>query len=792
MTQFGFGRLLLECRWAWRGVRARRGQGLVVLSLLSLTLAANAVVFAAADAFVFRPLPYKSLDGLVVLGRQNDDAADYLWPSAIDYWRQQHDLFGAVEAHARTRSVYLTAGGVTEAVPVELVTPGLFEMVGVSPAWGRPLKSTDLTGGGKSPVLIAESLARRMFGKPAAAVDQTIVAGSEQLQVVGVMPEGFIFPGARQQVWRLLDLSAWPVGTGVGVLARVQHGGSRNGLAQVLSARGLTDPIRVRPIVDAFGYAGAASSFRLLLGAAGCLLLIACANVASLELAAAGRRRRSHAVQTALGASMASLVRVNLLEGAVLVGASAIAGLVLANWGLAFVGSRLTPGLQGVLAQPLALGGGAMAFILAAAVVTWGLIYIPSIRRVSHLAISEALREDSRASGALGRESKVRRFLLAGQVAMTTLLLVSGLLYLGSFRAEANLDKGFDGANVATIEVLPVPGGAAQPADLESSLLTRLRSIPWIVGAARTDTLPPDTTGGGGGRLNIDGRNSTAESVMINMRDVDPEYFATMGLTVIEGRPFDALSAQGQIVVDERFARRYWAGQSAVGATFTLGRGMGLSGASKFEIVGVSRQSYNDRLVNERGDQIYVAYIRVPATYHPLKFVARIDRARRLTDLAETARALAGPNAVVRVDTIETRYGRLYADIRLAAAVTGSFGLVALLVATAGIYSVTAFLAAARTREIAIRLALGAEPSRVLLLVCRGALAAVLSGTLVGVVGAFVGWSWVQASIAGIPSARPSTYLGAIALILLASLAGVWWPAWRASLIDPATTLARE
>jgi hypothetical protein len=280
---------------------------------------------------------------------------------------------------------------------------------------------------------------------------------------------------------------------------------------------------------------------------------------------------------------------------------------------------------------------------------------------------------------------------------------------------------------------------------------------------------------------------------MIHMRDVDPEYFETMGMTVLEGRAFDGATPRDQILVDERFARRYWPGTSPLGARFRLGggSGMGLGGVSNFQIAGVTRQLRSDRIVTEEGEEVYVAHIRIAPTYHPLMFVARVDDEDRLADLIAIVRSVA-ERSVVRVDTVNARYARLYAHTQLAAAVTSSFGLVALGIAAAGIYAVVAYVVAGRSKEIAIRMALGADHRGVRNLICRFSLGPIAIGGGMGLVTAAVGSRWLSRQLPGVGVPEPTNFVGAVALLSLAAVLATWWPARRASHVDPAVTLRRD
>jgi predicted permease len=801
MPAFPGPSLRSELRWAWRGIRARGWRAAFVVSLFAVALAANAIVFAAADAFVFRTLPYHEPDRLVLFERVDSRTSDYIWPQALREWRNHTDLFTGVHAHALGGTAYITIGGATEVVRSEAITPGLLELLGVVPAWGRPFTPADAVPDAPPVAIVGESLARELFGDPAAAVGQAFSTGRRPLTIVGVMAASFRFPAAREQFWVPLDLAAWPNNSGIRHVARLAPTQTLDGAIRAVEtrrdavARVVERPIkgesmRLRAMADVRANPAAASLFGMLVGAAACLLLIACANVASLELAAAARRVRDHAVQTALGASRASLVRSGLLEGAALLAASAALAIALTAWGITALDAQLTTTMRAALTNPLDVDTRALVFMVVVATATWLLTALPSIWRLSRLSVVDGLRDDARTMPVTRGGARSRQILVASQVALTTLLLVGATSYLRSYVTQVGLDKGFDATNVATVEVFPAPDAPRRTADLESAILDRLRVLPWVRKVAVTDSLPPSTQAGIMAPLTVEGRDETVERIHIHFASVDPEYFSTMSIAIVEGQRFDETTALDQVVVDERFARRYWPQASPIGARFWLGKA-GIGGVSRFQIAGVSRQFRPDRLINDAAEEVYVAHIRRGPDYHPRTFVARLDDEARVGDLTAIVRSIAD-RSVVRVDTIDARYARLHADTRLAATVTSGFGGVALLVATAGIYAVMAFIVSGRAREIAIRMALGADRRGVRGMVLRSSLGSVAVGGAIGIAGAVAVSLWSSTQFPAVRSTDPLTYAGVSALLVATALVATWWPARRASRVDPAVTLRGE
>jgi putative ABC transport system permease protein len=789
-----------ELRWSWRGVRTRRWRAAFVVGLLGVALAANAIVFAAADAFVFHTLPYWEPDRLVVIEKVGHRVFDYLLPAELSEWRRHRELFAGVEGHV-SDGAYLTIGGATESVPGEDVTPGLLGLLGVMPRWGRPFIAHDAEPGVEPTALISESLARRLYGDPTTAVGRKLATGRDELTIIGVMPASFRFPTALEEFWRPLNLSTWPDHSGLRDVIRLAPEQTIAGATARVAA---LDPIverargsavvgqtmRLRSMAAVRGNPGAAQIFMMLVGAAGCLLLIACANVASLEIAAASERRRVYAIHAALGATRASLVRVGLLEGAVLLGASAAVAMTLALWGTQALSLELTAAMRDALVQPIAVDPRGMVFMLAIASATWLVTSLPVIWRITRTSVVDGLRDDTRTMPVTRASARARQTLMSGQVALTALLLVGSLLYLRTYAARLGIDKGFDADNIVTIAVGPAPDAAVQPGPLVASLLERLRATPGVRAVSNTDSFPPSTTSGISAPLTIDDRPATREQVKLHMVVADPNYFQTMQIPVVEGVAFDATTPADQVVVDERFARKYWPGTSAIGSRFHVGGG-GFGEIHSFHIIGVSRTLAADQLQTDAGDEVFVGYMRLSPTYHPLTLVARVDAESRASDLAAIVRSLAG-RSVVRVDTVAARYARLAGDTRLAAIVTTGFGLIALLVAASGIYAVMAFLVAGRSKEIAIRLALGADGRTVRRLVLATSLRFAGAGVAAGLIAAMIASRWIAAQLFGVTSTDPLTYGAVVATVVILTLAATWRPASRASRVDPAVTLRAQ
>ena len=796
--------LLRDLKWAWRGVIVRRWRAVFMVALLGVTLAANAVAFSAADAFVFRSVPYADPARLVVIERTSSGQGrnDYMWRNWLVAWRGHKDLFAGIEAHESDLSAYLTTDGVTESVRAERVTPGMFALLGVMPEYGRPLTDADATPGAPPVAIISHALAVKLFGRAENAVGKSFLAGHDRPTVAGVMPPSFRFPTAREEIWRPLDLAHWPDNTGLRHVARLAAGQSLATAAPIVAARLpavlgsqsswlKTQPMTLRGLADFRDNGSGTAVFGVLLAGAIFLLLIACANIVSLELAEAGRRMRIYAIQTALGASRTSLVRVALFDAALLIAASVGVALALTAWGIGVLSDQLTVPMRDALANPLDLDRRALEFMFVIAGATWLLTAIPVVLRVSRASVLTGLRDDPRVMPVSRTSVRIRQILMTGQVALTVMLLVGALLYIRTYQAKVGRPTGLDTSRVATIGVYPAADAPKHEADLEAAIIDRVRSAPGVLALSRTDMLPPSTQAGGMGKIQINGAAESVGTAMISVYRVDPDYFRTMGVSLVRGQIFDPASPPGAVVVDEAFAKKFWPGGDAVGSRFRLGSVGWGDGVTELSIVGISRELRNDRSATATGEGVFVAYMQMTSTYHPLTFVAKLDDERRLTALTSLIRSIA-ERSIVRVDTVEARYARLEADTRLTAAVTSGFSTMALIIAACGIYAVMAFLVAGRSREIGIRMALGADRSDVRWMVFASSLRFVAIGAVVGLAAAALLSRLIVTQLFGITPTDPATYASVVLLVVLTALIATWWPARRAASVDPATTLKSE
>jgi len=798
--------------WAWRGLRARGSGAWLHVLLVAIATGASAVVFSAADAFVFRPGAYPNADRLVVFQRTSPvGLVDYLTQDELREWRARSDLFSAIHAHGMlTTMFYLHAGGVTDAVRAWDIAPGLFDALGARPRSGRPFVAGDAEPGAEPVVIISASLARRLAGSPDAAVDLRLDSPSGPRRVVGVMPEDFRFPTAQEHIWVPLPESALARVSPM-VVAVIAPGASVNVIRQAMAAgvsagdSGRPSPIgppqptslaearkdpRALTNYSAFSMDGSRRLFIMLLGTAVCLTLIACLNVASLNVAAALRRAHVYTVQTTLGATRGSQVRTALLEGVLLTSAGAAAGLCLASAGTTWFVSALPPALAAILSNPIDLDVRAVGFTAVISFGAWIVSSLPIVWRASRQDPAAALQRAGRSMTLSRGTATLRHLLMTGQVVLSVVLLAGALLFAQSYTARVGRDHGFDDRRLAFLDVVRPRTAAIRAQDLARDLLDRLGAHPAVERISRGPQLPPSPRASSTSWLRIDGAATPAGVIQTFSYSVAPDFFETAGIRLAQGQSFRASDTGGGVVIDEAFARRYWPTGGALGAQINLGRA-DQPAAETYEVIGIASNLEAVSSAEVTGGEAFGVYRPLAPDSSSLGFVIRLTSDDALADVAAVARSLA-PGALVRVRTMADRYHEVFGDARLAMALTAVFGTVAFVVAIAGLYAVTAFLVAARAREIGIRVALGAGRHDIRRLVIAPVVRFVGLGAAVGVVCALTAAGWIRSQLFGVTPTDPWTYVVAAALILATAVAAAWAPARAAARVDPAVTLRTE
>ena len=808
-----------EIRWAWRNITARRWRAALTIGLLALALAATTIVFSAADSLVFRRVAYPAADQLITFdtrdAKTGRPGSGFVSAAVLDEWRKQTDLFSGVHGHLY-KTIFLLGSGEPELVPAADVTVGLIDMLGVRPRWGRTFSADDTQQTDVHAVLIAEAIARKRFGDPARAVGQRIETTAEPLQVVGVMPASFRFPDGAQRIWRAFDpRGPLAQNMGISLIARIADDVSLTQLSQMMEARSeaLYVAAGARTVVVAspapMRTARVVAEQRrllfVLLGAAISLLLTACANAASLELAGALARARTSAIQLAIGASRTELVRTGLLEGMFLVGTAALAGALLAYLGTDALVRYLPPSLTASV-NPIDVDYRALLVTTGFAGLTWVLSSLPSVIFAWRGNLLELLRIEGASISASRAGSLWRRSLTVAQVALAVMLLVGSVLYVRSYLGLVRLDKGFDSSGVVAISLTIPPqlfGSAAERAAMAQTILERLRAHPGVLGAFEGS--PPPSTGDSptsNDHIEVDGRPPIETNILVPRLWVDPDYFRVLGIPLTAGRMFERGDPPTNVIITESLARRLWPEGDAVGHRFREDPLFQWS-----HVIGVVkhvRTTYDGTSGPERYFQKYSLRQPPPpapastalkprssiggAAYGFLSVTARVDSRVRASDLYQTVRSIDTRN-ILKVEFVDDQYARQFVDRLLATRVITGFGVLSFLIAAAGIYGVMAFLVASRGREIGIRMALGADSRRIRRLVLESSMWLVFLGAAIGIGGALVASRWAQSQLFGVTATDPITIVLVTAAVAVTALLATWHPATQATRVDPKVLL---
>ena len=797
----------------WRGVRARGWRAVLAIALLTLSLAANTVVFSAADAFVFNRVPYANASRLVEIAARNPQTgavgSPFATAAVLDQWQAHSDVFATVQGYL-VKNVFVTATE-TARVPIADVTPGLFDLLGVRPRWGRGFAAADAAQTSPVPAIVSEAFARRRFGAPAQAINQLVTTSSRPLLVVGVMPAQFAFPDAATPIWRVMD----------------PHGPLTAGFAGTFTIARLADGIpfeRARELVQARASAvGAAAGTRqpyaatltplrmatapqtqrqlllVVLGTAICLLLTACANVASLELTAAVTRARTYAIRLALGEDRSRLIGSALGEGLVIVGIATAAATALARAGTTALAAYLPDHLQASSGNPMHVDARALVFMAAAALLTWAAASLPVVFFAARANVADLLRLGG--GGATAPAARLRRAMTIAEVAAAVVLLAGTLLYTRTYMALAAVDNGWNPRGLAEIDVsLPGRLYPTLPAkrDFADRALERLTSAR-IVASGIWGSPPPDAGTVMQSHPQADGKPAGTEMALVGDLQVVPSYFSTLRIPITRGRSFTTADDDMAAIVGEDLARQLWPGADPIGRRFRIDTYMPWR-----HVVGVVprvRNSFDPPgAIRSSMFQMYSPLPRAvsmpqgvdmfanDASYGVISLTVRVDNAARLADAARLVRSLE-PRGEVHVSMIEDEYKEAFADRLVAAQVVGGFGLLAFLLAGAGVYGVMAFLVASRGREIGIRMALGADAPAIRRLVLRSALSLLAVGLAAGAAVALAAGRFVQSQLFGVRPFDPLTWVAVLCAVGAIAALATWRPAHAATRVDPSALL---
>jgi len=811
-----------DLKSAVRSLRSNQGFTVVALIVLTLGIGATTAIFSVVDAVVLRGLPFDEHDRLVAVGQRHPATAGFgalsrdperlLFVAPQNYrdWAAQQQVFESIAAIGSGWLTLRLPGVEPESLVPQRVTADFFKVLRVSPALGRTFTVDHETAGADRVALLSDALWRRRFAADPQIIGRVIPlelleggrgADEAGYEVIGVMPPDFAYPvGAVRptDIWvpyvvpeadRLRDPTR--MATYLQVVARLKPGVPLQQAQAQMDQIAVSDErahpvwnkdsrIGVRPLVTHLVGAQITSWLVMLLAAVVMVLLIACANIASLLLARATVRERELAVRAALGASRGRLVRQLLIESLVLSAAGAACGVVLAWWAVDVLRTAMPDGVPRV--TTIALDLRVLATAVAVSVGTGLLSGIGPALQAARPDLSRAMRDTGR-SGELPRRQRLRNALVVAEVSLAVVLLVGAALFIGSFVALMRIDPGFETTHVLTAQISPRVASVSAPADRSAALaevVDRVGALPGVEHAALLLGQLPLTDGIRSTSFPLpDGRIAS-----VSIKSVSPAYHAALRIPLRRGRFFTAADRAGAppvIILNESATATYLSGVDPIGRTF--------NGATIVGVVGDVRQNGVERDA-------------IPEMYSPLA-QGRVAGAELLVrtsgDPYDSLRAIRAavfavlPEVPLRnVTTIEEMFSRRMAQRRLNMLLLGLFGLLGLTIAGAGVYGLMAFVVAQKTREIGVRMALGASRGRVVGTVVVHALTLVIAGVALGSSIAWYLSESARAFLFGILPTDPRAFAAAaIALLAAASVATIV-PAWRAASVDPVSALRAE
>lgn len=807
--------LLQDVRFAWRQLRKNAGFTLTATVMLAVAICANSTVFSWIDGTMLHPVPGARDTGRLVSvmrGQWNPSPSPPL--SYLDYRdlrERNHSFEGMLAYHHDWLT--LTGGARPERVYVANVSANFFSVLGIKPLLGRFFLPEEETRPDAVPfAVLSYSIWKTHYGGDPAMVGKSIEIARHPITVIGVAPEGFIgaMPGIREEIWiplNPLGTSAWQMtyrnAAWLNVLGLLRPGVSRRAATQDLSTimQGIVaaypnehlgdntitlDPMWRSPF-GANGYM--AATLPILLAIAGVVLLLTCANVATLTLVRFVARRREIAIRQSLGAGRVQLVRQMVLEGVVISLAAGAAALLLTTWTSSNFARFIPPSsnpivLNGRMDPSVAIGILLLAGVagaLCGALPAWRSCHVPPV---------EALKEESANIAAGSHNRRLLSGMVVAQIALSLALLVSSGLFLRTLRNLAAADPGFEQDHILTASVgLNMAGYSnAETYVIRHRIVDRVSTLPGVVAASIGDWVPMNFT-----RKTADAYPEgyvpqPHESIEVRRADVSPRYFETLGIPILEGRAFtqaDDPKAPLVVIVDETAANRYWPGQDAIGRSLHVwGRA--------FRVIGVARNTTHQFMGERPEPMIYMCYfqrsdndtiVQVRTRGNPLNMASPVEAAIHGIDDRL-------PVFDVRTMRETTQMAGIFAVMESTFA--GIFAVIALILAATGVYGVVAYRTQLRTHEIGVRVALGASRADVLRLVLGQGQWLTLTGLALGLALSFALTRFIAGQLYGIGTNDPATIAGVVLLLGAMSLLACYLPARRAMRADPIAAIREQ
>jgi putative ABC transport system permease protein len=807
-----------DLRYALRLLTKSPGFAAVAVLTLALGIGANTAIFTVADALLLRPLPYANPQRLMmvyetsIVNRSEESVFSYPYFARL---RDQQHSFSGISAYA-SDDFDMTGRGEPRQISAGRVSWNFFDVLGVQPALGRDFFASEGQRGSNRVLMLSHQFWISEFGGARNVVGQSLMLDSLSYTIVGVLPANFVFTplGSDTQIWipREFELNiATPehIQAGMGYLegvARLAPGVSTEQAqseVDVLHKEYCRDnptrpdanprwPLAVTPLQTMI-VANIRAAVLILMGVVGVVLLIACANVASLLLSRALKRKKEIAVRTALGARRGVIVRQLLVESLLLAAISGLIGI--------FAGYAGTRGLLALNQDTVSqLGGGVsmdwrvLCFTIAISLVSGVLFGLAPALQLSKTDLNSVLRDEGRGSTGSRHVASSQNLLVVAQVALSMILLIGSGLLIRSFLQLMNVNPGFDPRNVLTMRMNLSPskyGTNAQMVSFYNEVLRQMQSLPGVRAAAISSALPPTPTRSA--PILAEGQPAVPlpQRPDANIETISPDYAKVLRVPLERGREFSADDNQTKptvAMVNQAFVRRYWPNENPIGKHIWLG-----TIATPVEVVGVLGDEKNNGISGEPAPEMLLPFPNLPWSHLRLSLrTAGGDPMALVPAVRQRLARIDSVQPITEVQTLEQILAQSRAQSRFTVLLFGIFSGVALVLAIVGIYGVISYAVVQRTHEMGIRMALGADKKDIFRLVIGRGLKLAGIGIAIGLVAPFTLTRLMSSLLYKVSPADPLTIIGSAILFLAAALLASYIPARRASRTDPMVALRYE
>jgi len=800
--------MVQDLRFGLRMLLKKPGFTLIAVFTLSLGIGANTAIFSIVNAVLLRPLPFAEPEQLLWIGgwMGNDKEQGVTPADFLDYREQSRSFAQLAASISDSIAMNLSEGVEPERLKGALVTANYLDVFGVKPALGRSFSADEGGEGNDRVVVLSHALWERRFGADPGILNQTITLDKRRVTVIGVMPpqfqyppgvelwQPFGFPAATNNAYRSRELHFLrPIARLKPGVSRAQAQAEVEAIARRLQAlhpkTNTNQSLYLMPLQERV-VGNMRITLLVLLGAVGCVLLIACANVANLLLARAAARGREIAVRSALGASRGRVVRQLLTESVMLALLGGAGGVLLAHWGV-----RLLVALSAAYlprADEVQINAPVFGFALGVAVFTGVLFGLAPALQSSRLDLTEALKEGGRGAGSGAQRHRTLDLLVVGEVALTVVLLIGAGLLVNSFVRLQQVRPGFDEKNLLTAQInLPNPYNQPEKkTQFYEQLQQRVAALPGVESVGLITELPLANQAADFG-FTVEGRPAptAGQGPHADIRNVNHDYFRVMRIPLLKGRYFTKAEVHENAkvaLISDVLAQRFFAGENPLGQRLRFGS----IDQALYEIIGIVGDVRHRGLDLDLRQTIYFPSLRFGYSNVVIRTTA--DPASLAAAVRKEVTAIDPNQPLANVKTMEQWVSESVAQPRLRTLLLGVFSGVALLLSVVGIYGVMSYAVAQRTHELGIRMALGARAGVVLGLVIRQGMTLAVCGVAIGLAAALALTRLMKGLLFGVRATDPVTFAGVALLLTGVALLACYLPARRATRVDPLVALRHE